>query len=42
MRQMAQRKLAGSDGVSGLRSAVNCKHTHRLLALLGTGVDIDD
>ncbi|KAF5119755.1 Ankyrin-3 [Metarhizium anisopliae] len=42
MREMAQRKLTGSDGVSGLRSAVNCKHTHRLLALLGTGVDIDE
>ncbi|EXU95103.1 ankyrin repeat protein [Metarhizium robertsii] len=42
MREMAQRKLTGSDGVSGLRSAVNCKHAHRLLALLGTGVDIDE
>lgn len=42
LEEMSRRKSNGSDGVTGLRSAVNCRHFHRLLTMLDTGLGIDE
>ncbi|EFZ03329.2 Ankyrin repeat-containing domain protein [Metarhizium robertsii ARSEF 23] len=42
LEEMSQRKSTGSEGVSGLRSFVNSKHTARLQAMLDVGADIDE
>lgn len=42
LKEIAYRKATSSDGVTGLRSAVNRKHSHRLLAMLETCADVNE